>query len=154
MSNKEAILTMVETCSMMYQDLMQCEGEFVFIKKKGLNIPPNRNSPTLTGQILNSDTILKICCEVLDVNIKDALGRKRNREFVDCRRCAINIIFSEYYPQYSLKKIGRAFDRDHSTILHMRETHEILYENDRDYKKRYDCCFNAFIQKKIELTKF
>jgi chromosomal replication initiation ATPase DnaA len=60
--------------------------------------------------------ILRVICEINDVDIVDVKGKSRNKELVTARReyC----YFAYNVSKKSMKKIGAKINKDHATVLH------------------------------------
>ena len=70
--------------------------------------------------------ILVEICEKIGVDTLAVLGRKRDKEIAYCRMIVVGFICRQN--KYSLKKIGKFLNRDHSTIIYLRQTFENLLE--------------------------
>lgn len=80
------------------------------------------------------DYILEHVCDTLKVSIDAVQGRRRFRELVEAR-----IVFAAIASEkgYTLSGTGRLIDRDHSSIIHYLQTHEVWKKNYEGYAQRY-----------------
>ena len=60
----------------------------------------------------------------------------RKHECVKARSIAVCMIL-KYIPAFTLAKIGKLFNRDHTTIIHSRDTADDLLFSSRDFKAAY-----------------
>jgi chromosomal replication initiator protein len=58
-----------------------------------------------------------IVAEEYGLTMKEMLGVRRGKKFAEPRMIAMWLAY-EILPNKSLPQIGRAFDRDHTTVLH------------------------------------
>lgn len=71
------------------------------------------------------------------------VGNCRKREVVTARNMMIAAIFSRY-PKTTLKEMGAAVGgKDHSTVIHSRDTHLDLMDVDRGYRFDFDTYMEA-----------
>jgi chromosomal replication initiation ATPase DnaA len=63
--------------------------------------------------------ILKKCCEVCNVKVKDAKGKERKREFVLSRK--LYCFLASTTTKKSLSKIGFVLKVDHATVLYHKQ---------------------------------
>lgn len=80
------------------------------------------------------DEILNKVCKYFKANPDDVTSKSRRRELVEVRYICISLI--KNYTNLTLFKIGRIFDRDHSTIIHAINTVNDLSETDREFKEK------------------
>jgi hypothetical protein len=66
---------------------------------------------------LNPKEIIAVIARRHNVEIADIIGRSRLQHHVDARQEAIAAIYVQK-PELSLPRIGRLFDRDHTTCLY------------------------------------
>ena len=62
------------------------------------------------------NNIIEIICKKHDVSKEEILGTYRHHHIVKSRRYIMFIL--RYFYKWDTKKIGRAFNKDHSTIVH------------------------------------
>ena len=79
--------------------------------------------------------IINCICEVLNLSYNDIVGKCRKREIVEARQIAIGLIL-EANPKLTLKKVGRIFKRDHSTIIYARNTYNDLLLTNKIFKSK------------------
>lgn len=83
----------------------------------------------------------EIICEAFDIRVDDLVVKTRKREIVEARQFAMNY-YRKTYPKMSLTKIGDKFGgKDHATVLHAMKTVEILYETDKNFRKKADIAY-------------
>lgn len=63
------------------------------------------------------EVVIRAACEVMGISRDDILGRERKRQ-VAWRRQVVMLVCYDIADHASLPQIGRAFGRDHTTILH------------------------------------
>ena len=69
------------------------------------------------------------------VKRRDLQGRCRNRQVVEYRMMLYTIMRNDL--GYSLKRIGRLFNRDHSSVIHLLNQHAEVMSVDPDYEDRW-----------------
>lgn len=70
--------------------------------------------------------ILAHTCNMLELDYSDVLSKKRDKAFVTARMIAIGLTCKANI--YTLKEIGKFYNRDHSTIIYNRDTFNDLIE--------------------------
>lgn len=65
-------------------------------------------------------------CEKMGVDFYHVLGRRRKKDIAQCRMIVVGMICRQN--KYTFKKIGKFLNRDHSTIIYLRQTFENLLE--------------------------
>lgn len=84
-------------------------------------------------QLSYTEYIINICQKIFDIeNIKSL---KRNREHTEARFAAWYLMKNVLLMTYV--KIGNAFSRDHSTIIHGVKEHSNLYEYTKEYRLKF-----------------
>jgi len=83
------------------------------------------------------DDIMNITCIALGIEMDVLISRTRKGEVAEARLIAAGLIL-RLRPEATLKTIGRAFARDHATIIHYRETFSDLYGRDKAFTKKAD----------------
>jgi hypothetical protein len=84
---------------------------------------------TYAGQI----TVL--AGHLFGVRFADVISISRNRDFVRARQAAMSALRD--VKGYSLPTLGRAFRRDHTTVLHAIRSVQRLNKTDADFAKKY-----------------
>lgn len=84
-------------------------------------------------KIGSPDGIVDAVAAVLNVESKFIKGDSRKREFVEARQIAIGLI-AESDPRITLTRIGKMFNRDHSTIIYAKKTFDALYLTNKAFK--------------------
>lgn len=74
----------------------------------------------------NPQEIIVHTCNMLNLDYADVLSRKRDKALVTARMIAIGLTCK--CNLYTLKEIGRVFNRDHSTIIYNRDTFNDLVQ--------------------------
>ena len=68
---------------------------------------------------IEADTIIEVVAEHYEIAVADLLGKKRNKEIVMPRQVAMYV--AREMAGMSYPDIGRAFDRDYTTVIHSYE---------------------------------
>jgi hypothetical protein len=84
---------------------------------------------TFTGQVTT------LASHFFDVPYQDILSKRRDRTIVRARHAAMSCI--REVKGYSFPRIGRAYDRDHTTVMHACWQTQDLLATDRDFAQRY-----------------
>lgn len=80
---------------------------------------------------LNHYEIIRRACKYLKLNEYDVISKKRYRELVNARMIIVDLLLNQQSFIYTLKFIGGIMgNRDHTTIIHNRETIKDLIETD------------------------
>ena len=110
---------------------MEMISPYVFI---GLKTKEQREIESLKrGSFVG--VIIKTICNTLEIEITALKSSKRTRELSEARSIAIGLILDKC-PDYGLKRLGKVFNRDHSTILYQREMFSNLYTKDKVYTRK------------------
>lgn len=87
--------------------------------------------------IINSDHILKLCCEYYNMPVNLVKSRTRKREIVQVRQIAMTL--SMFYTDESQESIGLNYGNyDHATCINARKTVNNLLETDKVFRTQYD----------------
>ncbi len=98
------------------------------------------------GREISIDSIQKLVCAHLSVNIELLKAKTRKREIVQARQ--ISMFFAKELTKSSLKTIGLHFGgRDHSTVIHAVQTVNDLISIDKEFRKNIE-----EIKKKISMS--
>ena len=81
--------------------------------------------------------IIQAGCSVLGVTMEQLVSPKRTREIAEARTIIVGI-FLQITPDYGLKRLGRLFNRDHSTVLYQRDLFKDLYGRDKPYTAKVE----------------
>jgi hypothetical protein len=65
------------------------------------------------------------------------MSKSRNQFVVEARNMCFNIL-REHTNEYALEGIGKAFNRDHATVIHGIKKHDIAYARNGYYTDNYD----------------
>lgn len=105
--------------------------------------------------------ILICASNTLYTGVADLWLNSRDREIVDARHIAITLIWENYGSHdnkkgYTLKRLGRFFNRHHSTIIIALRKSRNLIECDDIYRDKYQRVKNnaGIIQKRPDITRF
>ena len=90
-------------------------------------------------------TIQSLICKVYQISLDEICSRSRMRKFSLPR--SISIFLCRKFTRESLESIGRAFHRDHATVLYTIQRIEEMYRQDRELKNQVD-----FLSGKVEKT--
>lgn len=85
---------------------------------------------------LTADEILKIVSIESDIPIPMLKAKGRQRHLADARFLAMYFI-NEIVGLSSIR-IGRFFNRDHTTVLHALRMVKDLYKTDKQYRRRFE----------------
>ena len=94
-------------------------------------------SLSITDRYSLFDEILVACAEYCDISVDDLKSSRRYRVFTDARKVAVGL-FKELQPQSVSYVIGAMINKDHSSILHMAKSHNVLVLVDNNYREFYE----------------
>jgi chromosomal replication initiator protein len=77
--------------------------------------------------------IIQQVCKRFEVTVKQMESKNRKREIVEPRQIVFYLLWR--YSYSSLKTIGRYFNRDHTTVIHGRDTVQNLIDTDDVYRQ-------------------
>ena len=92
--------------------------------------------------------ILESCCSFINIELDDAMGRLRNREFVNARSIAV-CVMKNLFPKTTITFLGACIGRDHATIIHYLRRHDDLMFADCEYRDFYENMYQLYKDKKI-----
>ena len=78
---------------------------------------------------ISCDKILGLVCDYFDISTNTITSKSRKREVVWPRQ--VSMYLMSYYSSEPLSEIGKIFGRDHTTVIHGRETVRDLIYSDR-----------------------
>jgi len=81
---------------------------------------------------LNVSQIQKIVCDYYQVNLRELLGRGRQKKLVRARQ--MGLYFSRLYTEKTVVELGRLFHRSHSSVVHALQA----LERDRQLQPRVE----------------
>ena len=81
---------------------------------------------------LNVSQIQKIVCEYYQVNLRELLGKGRQKKLVRARQ--MSLYFSRLYTMKTVVELGRLFHRSHASVVHALQT----LERDRQLQPRLE----------------
>jgi len=111
----------------------------------------NEYAELITG--FDVDKFIEIAIDTCGLDYKKALGTCRKREYVDFRFACISVVRER--SRYSLSRIGRRFNRDHTTIIHAIESHNNLVVTDDSYRSMYNnivAAWDNYVKEKNQLA--
>ena len=85
--------------------------------------------------LVTMDDIIQDTCDILGVNDLALVGKTRIREVVEARQIAIYMA-KKYLPKTALKRIGKRFNRDHSTVIYAISQYRDLTTTDNQYRNK------------------
>lgn len=83
----------------------------------------------------SSDKVIRAVCVVMEIKEKDLISRSRPENLVWGRAIAYKILRT--YGKMTLPKIGKLFDRDHSTVINGLRAFDDLNKFNKDFKSLY-----------------
>lgn len=67
----------------------------------------------------NPEDIIDLCCNFLNIDRKDVVGKKRYHNITQARHLIMYLLYSDKHLNLPLREIGRLFGgRDHSSVTH------------------------------------
>lgn len=106
---------------------------------------PELKWQTINGEVesLNEQRVnkmMKVVCDLTQVDWSELKGKSRKREINDIRQTAMWIIRKG--TSLSFANIGNIFERHHATVLHAVESVENLIQTDRMYRGHVEQILN------------
>lgn len=97
---------------------------------------------------MSPSQIVTLSAPILGFSIRKLRNKSRSRDLVDARRMIASLILEiEAYP---LKQIAAALGRkDHTTIIHYRDTHQAYMKTDIEYRAEYNA-FKKIIENEMD----
>jgi hypothetical protein len=87
--------------------------------------------------------IIQMTSECFGVHVRYIIGKSRKQKYVYLRFMVFSILYDKSgYHKMTLKGIGSALNRDHSTVIHGLNMHNNLMDTDEVYKKNYISLYN------------
>ena len=105
--------------------------------KKALESVQRINDKTMIEIV---EPILRACC----VTYEQVISSSKNRRLTDARRI---ICQSAYQHGFKQKRIKKVVNRDHSDVVYLLNTFEILYGTSRDFRELCEKCSIKFVGK-------
>lgn len=85
--------------------------------------------------------IIECVSEVCQTTVDAIKSKTRKREIVEARQIAMTLVNEKL--KRGLSEVGRLFGgRDHSTVIHARDTVEDLCATDKIFKNKFDRCLS------------
>lgn len=96
----------------------------------------NKTSRRLIKILVPKDFVVDYVCNIFGVSFDELESPNRSRRLVKARQALTCLILE--YTEMSLSEIGRMMNRDHSTIIHLRDkmTHDLTH--DENLKEKYN----------------
>lgn len=96
----------------------------------------NKTSRRLIKILVPKDFVVDYVCNIFGVSFDELESPNRSRRLVKARQTLTCLILE--YTEMSLSEIGRMMNRDHSTIIHLRDkmTHDLTH--DENLKEKYN----------------
>lgn len=66
---------------------------------------------------MTKDDIIDRVCVEMEVSEEELRSRSRTKHVARARQLAMRRLYDEG-PEWSMPRVGRVFDRDHTTVLH------------------------------------
>jgi chromosomal replication initiator protein len=100
-----------------------------------LKVVKTQEDVNIPKSIKQEDIIYSVC-KYFNVKESDLISKSRKRKFVLARQICMQMIYT-LVEKSTLKKIGKHFDRDHSTCVYANQTVQDLFDTDKKYKEDY-----------------
>jgi chromosomal replication initiation ATPase DnaA len=102
---------------------------------------PNKNRKSST--LINLYSLIEVDRKLVEdavrishLDIDKFVINSREGEYVDCRRMIMAVM--RIHLGYSLTKVGKLFNKDHSSIIHNVRKHNDFMVTDKVYSKRFE----------------
>lgn len=89
----------------------------------------------LASQIVPVESLLRIVCDVYNVDQKALLSRRQYKPLQDAKSCITQLMRQR---RCTLEAIGQVIDRDPSTVRSHLQRHSHRMQNDNNYRCRYN----------------
>ena len=113
-----------------------------FAKLKARMDESNRRYRKAKHDFKTNVSVLDVIGDISDLmfgiygyTLEEVRKQDRERGLVDCRRTLSVILYRMF--RFPLISIGKAVNRDHSSVIHHLETHEGIMDSDADYKDKF-----------------
>lgn len=95
---------------------------------------PSKNQKSIAYKAITAyeEQVIETVCEALGMSRNELVSPVRKRHLAEGRCIAIGIILARI-PSFGLKRLGRIFNRDHSTAIHCRDLYNDLYGSDKEF---------------------
>jgi chromosomal replication initiator protein len=101
------------------------------------DLPSKEVKPSNDGIILNLLKVIEVGSAYFNLPAWKITGKRGKQHISDARHMIISYIVKN--STLSLRGIGELFgDRDHSSVIHSRDTVKDLCDTDTEFKKRYN----------------
>ena len=89
-------------------------------------------------RVISISEIIRKACDFLCVPVEKIQSARRDRYIVDARRLLAGILYHDLTYRLTKKEIGKFLgNRDHTTIIHLLRTLQIICETEEEFKNRY-----------------
>lgn len=102
--------------------------------------------PGLTMKKVRFQRIIMSVAEHFQISTRLMMSKSRQRELVLARNMCMYIM--KNYFNMTLKEVGKAFNRDHTTAIHAIR----MFQQDREVNEQYNLAYEA-VKQKLELRK-
>ena len=102
--------------------------------------------PGLKMKKVRFQRVIMAVAECFDISTRLMMSKSRQRELVLARNMCMYIM--KTYFNMTLKETGKAFNRDHTTVIHAIK----MFQQDREVNEQYDLTYEA-VKLKLELRK-
>jgi chromosomal replication initiator protein len=102
--------------------------------------------PGLKMRKVRFQRVIMAVAESFDISTRLMMSTSRQRELVLARNMCMYIM--KTYFNMTLKEIGKAFSRDHTTVIHAIK----MFQQDREVNEQYELTYHQ-IKQKLELRK-
>ena len=86
----------------------------------------------------NEYVLINSICDRFNIIIDDLIGKRRNRKFANARKVATHILYKNGYTLNQIGKLISLIPKDHTSIMHLRDTAKNHYENELEFKNIVD----------------
>lgn len=87
-------------------------------------------------RVFDPEIIIKSSCHYFEIDLEDIQGKSRKRELVIPRQ--VIMYFLTEYTDLTYKIIGNIFNRDHTTVIHSKDTIKDLMTTDDDIRAKVE----------------
>lgn len=102
--------------------------------------------PGLTMKKVRFQRIIMSVAEHFQISTRLMMSKSRQRELVLARNMCMYIM--KNYFNMTLKEVGKAFNRDHTTVIHAIR----MFQQDREVNEQYNLAYEE-VKQKLELRK-
>jgi chromosomal replication initiator protein len=118
------------------------------VKREIAPVVKKRNTITVENMDIRVKKIIEHVIRGTEFTVHDVFGKSRTMELVSIRHLAMYLC--SFYTEMSLIQIGKNFNRDHSTVIHAKES----VKNQAEFNKRYARLLNILESEMMYERKF